>query len=78
MYSAEDYILFFLAVILFFGVLAGMGAFIEWQEGRQQARDFMEENRRKFQLPRRRRVSYVQEWEEILEGRNGDDHEVHR
>lgn len=71
MYTAQDYILFYLSIALFWGGLALLGAIIEWREGRQQAREFMEENRRKFQLPRRRRVSYVQEWEEILENRKG-------
>lgn len=70
MYRAEDYLLFFLAVILFFGVLAAMGAFIEWQEGRRERARYREENRERLQRPRRR-GSYRQEWDELLERKGG-------
>lgn len=71
MYSAEDYILFFLAVILFFGVLALLGAIIEHRENRQAWKKYQEENRQFFRAPKRQGRSYVQEWDEILEKRKG-------
>lgn len=68
MYALGDYILFVTAIIMAFGFFGALGAFIEWREKRQQVRKFIEQNRHKFQLPKRRGVSYVQEWDEVLEG----------
>lgn len=68
MYSAGDYILFIVAVIAAYGFFGALGAFIEWREKRQRVREFIEENRHKFQLPKRRGVNYVQEWDEVLKG----------
>lgn len=70
-YTDEDYILFFLAIILAFGGLALLGAIIEWWEKRQAQKKFREDNKQAFQLPRRRSKTYVQEWDEVLESLQG-------
>ncbi len=70
-YSGGDYILFYLAIILFFGGLALLGAIIEWQEKR-------EAKKRQHQLRclnhceelRRRHNAYMAQMNEALDSLN--------
>lgn len=67
MYTAEDYYLFFAALILFFGFLSALGAVIDWYSDWRDNKRWLAENQRKCQLPRRQSKNYVQEWDDILE-----------
>lgn len=71
MYTREDYILFFLAIVLIFGGLALLGAVIEWREKRKairRERQLRSLNRRE-EMQRRHKV-YLAQMNEVLDSVN--------
>lgn len=68
MYTTQDYILFFLAIILFFSGLALMGAIVEWQENRKaKRRERQLHNLNHWEDLRRRHNNYLTKMQEVLE-----------
>lgn len=72
MYGPQDYILFFLAIALFLGGLALLGAILEWQEKRKV-------KRQEYQLHRlnrreewhRQHNTYLTKMQEVLDSVEG-------
>lgn len=68
MYTAQDYILFFLAIILFLGGLALLGAIIEWRDKRlAKRRELQLKNLNRREEWRRQHTAYIAHMEEVLE-----------
>ncbi len=67
-YTNEDYILFFLAIALFLGGLALLGAVIEWHEKRQaERRERRLRSLNRHEELRRRHNNYLAQMHEVLE-----------
>lgn len=68
MYGPQDYILFFLAIILFLGGLALLGAIIEWRDKRlAKRRELQLKNLNRREEWRRQHTAYIAHMEEVLE-----------
>ena len=71
-YTSEDYILFFLAIILIFGGLGLLGAISEWQENRKEKRrECQLQNLNHYEDLRRRHKAFLIQMNEVLESVNG-------
>jgi len=71
LYTSEDYFLFYLALILFFGILALLDGIIEWREKRKairRERQLRSLNRRE-EMQRRHKVHLAQ-MNEVLDSVN--------
>ena len=72
MYTPQDYLLFFLAIVLFLGGLALLGTIIEWRENRKaKRRERQLHNLNRREDFRRRHASYLAQMQEMLESVEG-------
>lgn len=72
MYGPQDYILFFLAIALFLGGLALLGAIVEWQENRKAKwREHQLHNLNRREEWRRRHANYLAHMQEMLDSVEG-------
>ncbi|MCI9192012.1 MAG: hypothetical protein HFE92_01265 [Acutalibacter muris] len=72
MYTPQDYLLFFLAIVLFLGGLALLGTSIEWRENRKaKRRERQLHNLNRREDFRRRHASYLAQMQEMLESVEG-------
>lgn len=72
MYTSQDYILFFLALVLCLGSLALLGAIVEWQENRKaKQREYQLHNLNRREEWRRRHANYLAHMQEMLDSVEG-------
>ena len=72
MYTPQDYLLFFLAIVLFLGGLALLGTSIEWRGNRKaKRRERQLHNLNRREDFRRRHASYLAQMQEMLESVEG-------
>lgn len=72
MYTSQDYILFFLALVLCLGGLALLGAIVEWRENRKaKQREYQLHNLNRREEWRRRHTNYLAHMQEMLDSVEG-------